>query len=80
MKTPACWEKMKKFRDYCPECKIEKHAAHHYFNGLGFCQHYQITCRVKGIRGMGGNYHVPIPGTCGPNKSAEPPPVQFPSE
>jgi RHS repeat-associated protein len=80
MRNPKCAAAMSKVKDYCPTCKLERHAAHHYFPGLGFCQHYQLICSVKGVRGAGGTFYWPIPGKCGPNKSDNPPDLPMASE
>jgi RHS repeat-associated protein len=67
MRIPACkkavLEAIKKCKDV--RCKFERHTAHHYFPNFGWCEHYSLTCWIKGQKGpplFRGQW--PFPGRC----------------
>jgi hypothetical protein len=77
MRIAACREKLvpliKKARDLCKdvECVFRRDPAHHPFPPMGYCEHYQFDCGIKGVRRSGFSVRVPIPGTCRPDRRTD---------
>jgi hypothetical protein len=77
-KSPRCWRQFEKwqkeFKDFCNDiqCELRRDNKPHPFPGLGNCEHYQLTCWVKGRKSSDMHVYWPIPGTCkgegGPTK------------
>jgi hypothetical protein len=79
MKIKKCKDAVERAIKFCKnvECKFERHNAHHPFPGLGYCEHYSITCWEKGVgpifRGQ-----WPLPGRCVANRPGGPLPDNLP--
>ncbi len=59
-------------------CKFERHAPHHNFPGLGWCEHYSLTCWVKGGNRLFRD-QWPLPGSCVWTRPSGPLPDQLPA-
>jgi len=80
MRMPGCRKKFQDFaqnaKQFCQDvhCELRRDPANHYFVGLGWCEHYQITCYVRAKGGPRMNYYVPIPMKCFTTMQPKPPP------
>jgi hypothetical protein len=78
MRIKACKKALNKIVDTCKEveCRFERHNAHHYFPGKGWCEHYSLRCYIKGKRNstfFEGQW--PFPGRCVSKKPSGPLPM-----
>lgn len=67
MRIPACKKAVQEAIKNCKDvrCKFERHTAHHYFPKLGWCEHYSLTCWIKGQKGPPlFRAQWPFPGRC----------------
>ena len=56
-------------------CKIAKHGAHHYFENLGWCEHYDLTCFISGTKNISVRMQVALPGRCHKTRQGGEPPL-----
>jgi hypothetical protein len=70
MKVRSCKQNLikltKEAKEACKnlQCKFKRAPANHKFPDLGYCQHYEISCWIKGKKGSGFHMQFPLPGTC----------------
>jgi hypothetical protein len=80
MKVKRCKDAVEQAIKKCKniECKFDRHPAHHYFRGMGYCEHYSLTCWEKGV-GPIFRDQWPLPGRCVGGKPKGPLPNRLPS-
>jgi RHS repeat-associated protein len=80
MKNARCREAVEAAIRACKnvQCKFERHAAHHNFPGLGWCEHYSLTCWVKGGSRLFRS-QWPLPGRCVSTRPQGPLPDRLPN-
>lgn len=72
MKMPACKKAVKEAIDACKDvrCELKREGPNHFFPGKGWCEHYRLTCWIKGRKGGRKNNNLfevqwPVPfGKC----------------
>jgi uncharacterized protein RhaS with RHS repeats len=73
-KNPRCRKAIEEIKDDCEnlECKLTRERADHRkgFPGNQFCEHYRLTCWIKG-KGRVFEHQWPLPGRCFPDKQTE---------
>ena len=87
MTNPRCRKAIENLKDTCAnlDCKLSRERADHQFPGRRWCEHYRLTCWIKG-KGRIFEYQWPIPGRCHDQKqkelyqssSSSPPPLDPP--
>lgn len=73
-RNPRCRKGVEEIKDDCEnlECKLTRERADHRkgFPGNQFCEHYRLTCWIKG-KGQVFADQWPLPGRCFPHKQTE---------
>lgn len=75
-KIPACKKALEEAIKQCKRvrCSFARHPGHHYWPGLGWCEHYSLTCWIQGAKGQPPIFRRqwPFPLRCVPNKPTGP--------